>query len=335
MSNKRILELDALRGIAALVVLLYHYFHRYNKIYGHVDIPVAWSVYGRLGVNLFFMISGYVIFMTLDRIQRPMDFIASRFSRLYPAYWSAVILTFLVVSIFGLPGREVSPLAALANLLMFQEYLKIPHVDGVYWTLTVELTFYFWIFLLYLTRNLARVDLVFGVLTAIGFLHSVGFVTIHSVIHKILIFEHLPFFLIGICFYRIANRQYILRSSLIALFALATCIPDHSPKELLTLGLFTILCFGATMGYFRFLAIRPLVYLGGISYSLYLLHQNIGYVIIRAFYAHDLPPLLGILTATGVTLVLASFFFAYIEKPFLRKLRAAYAAHIQRSSPAK
>lgn len=326
MSNKRILELDALRGIAALAVLIYHYFFRYDMEYAHQGVPVSWSYYGHLGVNLFFMISGYVIFMTLDRVRRPMDFVVSRFARLYPAYWAAVILTFLVVAAFGLPGREVSPLAALLNLLMFQEFLKIPHVDGVYWTLTVELTFYFWIFLLYLSRNLARVDLAFGALAAVGFLHSAGFVDIPFVVRKILILEHLPFFLAGICFYRIANGWNVARSSLIALLALASCIPGREPGELLTLGIFALVCFGAMMGRLRFLAFPPLVYLGAISYSLYLLHQNIGYVIIRAFYDHGLPPLPGILAATGVTLVLASLFFACIEKPARRKLRDLYAA---------
>ena len=146
MSSKRLLELDALRGIAALMVVFYHYFYHYNEMYGHQSIPVSWSFVGRLGVALFFIISGFVIFWTLSRTERPLNFIVSRFSRLYPVYWFAIALSFVAVLCFGLPGREVSLRDAALNTLMFHEYLDVPHVDGVYWSLTVELSFYFWNF---------------------------------------------------------------------------------------------------------------------------------------------------------------------------------------------
>jgi peptidoglycan/LPS O-acetylase OafA/YrhL len=68
-------------------------------------------------VNLFFIVSGYVIFMTLHRTREPMDFVVSRFSRLFPAYWAAVVLTFLVTTLLGLPGKQVAVAQALVNLL--------------------------------------------------------------------------------------------------------------------------------------------------------------------------------------------------------------------------
>jgi peptidoglycan/LPS O-acetylase OafA/YrhL len=98
--------------------------------------------HGHYGVNLFFIVSGYVIFMTLHRTREPMDFVVSRFSRLYPAYWVAVGLTFAVTALLGLPGKEVSFGQALGNLLMFHGLLGVPDVDNVYWTLQVELLFY-------------------------------------------------------------------------------------------------------------------------------------------------------------------------------------------------
>lgn len=158
MNQNRLLELDALRGIAALAVVIFHYFYRYNTIYGHENLPSDWAYFGQLGVELFFMVSGFVIFWTLNRVDKPLDFLVSRFSRLYPAYWLSVIITFFIVAIFTLPGREVSLTQAILNLLMFHEYLKIPHVDGVYWTLTVELTFYFWMFFLYLSVGFKHVE---------------------------------------------------------------------------------------------------------------------------------------------------------------------------------
>src|SRR5579863_10236295 len=82
--TKRFRELDALRGIAALWVVLYHYLTRYDEIYqgaepsllGHFVFPN-----GLYAVHLFFTISGFVIFMTLRHCNGASDFIISRFSR--------------------------------------------------------------------------------------------------------------------------------------------------------------------------------------------------------------------------------------------------------------
>ena len=79
----RINELDALRGIAAFMVLLFHYTSRYGSLYSQEQLfSVPW---GQYGVQLFFITSGFVIYLTLEKTRKPMDFIVSRFSRLYPA----------------------------------------------------------------------------------------------------------------------------------------------------------------------------------------------------------------------------------------------------------
>ena len=64
-SAPRLAQLDALRGIAALAVVLFHYTTRYDQLFGHAQSPALSFPYGYLGVNLFFMISGFVILMTL------------------------------------------------------------------------------------------------------------------------------------------------------------------------------------------------------------------------------------------------------------------------------
>jgi peptidoglycan/LPS O-acetylase OafA/YrhL len=60
MNKGRLFELDVLRGIAALGVMLYHYTTRYDKLFGHQDTSYLDFSYGSLGVNLFFIISGFV-----------------------------------------------------------------------------------------------------------------------------------------------------------------------------------------------------------------------------------------------------------------------------------
>jgi len=142
MNQARLQELDGLRGVAVTAVLLYHYLYQFDAKYGHdFEIPELISL-GKTGVHLFFMISGYVIFWTISRRSHPLDFVFSRFSRLYPAYWVAVLFTFTWVALVGPEDRAVDVFTLLANITMLHEYLGFRHVDGVYWTLSVELHFY-------------------------------------------------------------------------------------------------------------------------------------------------------------------------------------------------
>jgi peptidoglycan/LPS O-acetylase OafA/YrhL len=78
------------------------------------------------------------------------------------------------------------------------------------------------------------------------------------------------------------------------------------------------------MGRATILSNKYLVYLGGISYALYLTHQNIGYIIIRYFYTLPVYPLVGIAVALFTIVLLASILTFAIEKPALNLLRAYY-----------
>ena len=165
---KRLSQVDALRGLAALAVILFHFTTRFTDLYRpELQLSVAFP-YGHFGVNLFFIVSGFVIFMTLENTTYPMDFVVSRFSRLFPSYWSAIILTFLVTHLLGLPGKLVDLWPALANFFMMHSIFGVPHVDGVYWTLEVEMLFYIGMFLLFRLRWLNHIHwvLLAGVLTA-------------------------------------------------------------------------------------------------------------------------------------------------------------------------
>ena len=325
MNNNRLLELDALRGLAALSVVFYHYLYRYNDIYGHESLPVYWASFGKFGVELFFMVSGFVIFWTLNRVKRPLDFIVSRFSRLYPVYWLSVFITFMAIFFWGLPGREVSVLEALANVLMFHEYFSIPHVDGVYWTLTIELTFYFWMFSFYLISKLDRVETIFSMVVIASVLNSLEIINTPNIIYKIFIMKHMSFFLAGISFYKIVNNQGNIKVSVVALLiSLFSTLVIYSIESFYVfIGFYTVFYMALT-GKIKALSYKPLVYLGGISYSLYLLHQNIGYIIINKFYELLWNPILGVLVAIAITIILAILSRQYVELPLLNKIRKSY-----------
>jgi len=87
------------------------------------------------------MISGYVIFYSAKN-RTASEFIISRAVRLYPSYWFGILFTSCFVIYWGSDLMAIDPIQILTNFTMFQSYLEISNVDGVYWTLEYELSFY-------------------------------------------------------------------------------------------------------------------------------------------------------------------------------------------------
>lgn len=329
--KSRLIELDALRGIAAITVVIFHYLYRYNELYGHEDVNTNWAHWGEYGVQLFFMISGFVIYWTLNRINSPIDFIVSRFSRLYPVYWFCALVSLLFINIFGLPGREIETISAVGNVLMFHGYLGIASIDGVYWTLAVELTFYFWVFCFYLTGQLKRAEVFFSVFLVIAIIETLGFLNLPIKLKNILMVEHISFFIAGICFYKIVNKLHNKWTYGILFLSLITTIVTFSLDLSLLFLVFYVIFYIAITTKNRFLAYKPLLFLGGISYPLYLIHQNIGYIIINKFYAHGVSPYLSVLVALSVSIVLALIAHIYVEKKATKYIREVYKKHLSKT----
>jgi len=324
--KKRILGLDAIRGIAAVAVIFYHYFYRYNEIYGHDISILNWSYLGKHGVELFFMVSGFVIFWSLNRIDKPIEFIISRFSRLYPVYWVSVLLTFTLVSIFGLDGRSVSLVDAIINLSMLQGFIKIPPVDGVYWTLGIELIFYFLMFVLFLFKQHRNADLIFVPLVFLAILQSVNFLELNYIVNKLLIIDYISFFVSGICFYKLLNNESFNRTIFILMLCLFSTAMTYSVPHLFMFICFYLFFFLGISGRIKGLENKFFIYLGSISYALYLIHQNIGYIIINKFYDFQFSGLVGISFALIISVFLAHILTFKIEKPCLILIKKLYSS---------
>ena len=136
-----------------------------------------------------------------------MDFVVSRVSRLAPAYIVAIAVTFAVVRGFGLAGRETTLAQTLVNLTMFQELLHVPDVDQVYWSLQVELIFYCWMLLAYVSGMLGhmRAILCAGLVPPLFYLfwrrqfgHDPSYLA-----GTLLLVTYIPYFTIGIAAYNL------------------------------------------------------------------------------------------------------------------------------------
>jgi len=319
----RIKELDALRGLAALAVVLFHYTTRYDQLFGHANALSLSIPYGDLGVHLFFMISGFVIFLTLDRVERPFDFVVSRFSRLYPAYWFAIFLTTAFVWNYGLDGQEVNIFHTVINFSMLQGIFELPDVDGVYWTLLYELLFYFLIFTVYKLGYLKHIAffIIVGLLLNIvnNFTNIIPWkIQLFLLLH----YNHL--FGAGIIFYllkRDGNKAIYFAA--LALCLVAQWSQGHFISSAI-ISCFFLIFLLFTFQKLKFIATKPLVWLGSISYSLYLLHQNIGYVIIREMEASGYSANIAILTTLCISLFLAHNVMQIVERPSQKWIKEKY-----------
>lgn len=148
MMHKRLAFIDTLRGIAVLSVLVQHVFevivekHPTGAYYWPIhDLFGYYMNFGRFGVVLFFFVSGFVIPFSFPDSATPVrDFTISRFFRLYPAYWTSLVVGLVVMYLLD---SKVYPLGqVVANVTMFQTFVNVPNLWVFYWTLAIELLFY-------------------------------------------------------------------------------------------------------------------------------------------------------------------------------------------------
>jgi peptidoglycan/LPS O-acetylase OafA/YrhL len=336
-------ELDVLRGAAAVCVVLSHYSSHCARYFGSGPFGVHLAtVYGFYAVELFFMISGFVIYFTLERSATWKDFALSRITRLYPAYWTALtVMVLLESALFGKPfwiGGYVT------NLTMFQEFIGFSNLDNVFWSLTVEVAFYAIMAVLFVVGLLPHIEIVAASWLAFACVWSLvdqylG-IALPAALPRLLILRHVPFFIAGIAFYRIAGRGpnrgnlALLVAALAAAGVIDGLWDADSPgvewtDALGRLGVAAILfvLFAlAIAGRLRFSISPVTLWFGTISYSLYLSHRNLGYSTLFSLRDAGIPITVSFLVTLTGALILAVMLTYGVERPAMRTLRRWYQA---------
>lgn len=334
----RLYCLDLLRFLAALAVTLYHLcFHQW-ALDGSTPVRypelAAWVSYGCLAVPLFFIISGFVISISMTG-KTAGQFARGRFLRLYPMFWICLLLTAITLSVWGTSERQLSAATLLANATMSPHLLHQPYLDDPYWTLQVELRFYAMMFVLLLFRRGASL-LTFAagwlVLSLVDWFWRI------PVLHVQLALDSAPFFAAGIVFSEIFRRgarsvHWLLLGMALGLGhlrSLANLREDIGGKNwpvsevviLCTLAVFFLIFAGIAT---RKIVLhrRPafITALGGITYPLYLLHNSIGVTIFQQCHGAINRWLLLTAVVSGF-LLLAYGLWRWVEVPLLRKFRS-------------
>lgn len=340
-ARPRLLLLDALRLLSALFVMTYHYMGIGGPDWWGAPVQVVFpqlsgvAAYGALGVQLFFIISGFVILMSADG-RSVGQFAASRISRLFPAYWASVALA--AVLLLVLTKGELNKVTwtdALINMSMLQESIGAVSMDGVYWTLFFELLFYVTIaFFLWRGMTYQRLLAFIFVWPLLGML---SLQTDSGILRKLLIPEYSPLFAVGMGLYLIhvhghnivcwlaVGMNIVLaghQTSTRFLTAMETNSGrDLSPEVvwLLILGAVALVALITTTP-LRHAGWKWMSVAGALTYPFYLVHEIWGWWIIRCVH-EAIGTWPSVFVALGSTLLMAWLIHRLIERKFATRLR--------------
>lgn len=345
MSKHRLGYLDSLRGIAALAVALFHFILNYEIIireegsgtvsFWLLESFLGYFDLGKIAVTIFFMISGFVIPYSVkgNGISSLKRFAVSRFFRLYPVYWTSVILGTIVFS-----NTEI--VTSLINLTMLQQFIGVPNVIGLYWTLQLELVFYFLFGLLLLLKYNSNKKVLF--------LSSVFFLVIAVVMATFRYYLHqkLPLAMplsLSVMFFGSYWRNCVLDKDKLSfkyvkiyLILYVFLLPivcavgydidfgfNETWERYLISYSISMLVF-LVANYFK-LANRVFIFFGAISYSVYLFHPIAFNIVNPVIETLVIPTILKIMLNIVVAMLFSILMYKYIEMPCVRlgkKIRA-------------
>lgn len=330
-STERLEVLEGIRAWAVLMVFNTHFFLRYVDYNYTISSPLLIRYFqflqeGHCGVDLFFMLSGFLIFTSLRRYQHPIFFIFRRYERLLP------VLFFTNISFIL---HQTSYKDLIDNILYLKLFEESSYFNWVTWSITYEIYFYFWAMILGLlfrkyTFNLPTF-IILIIIIGINNLESTPF-----------ILYRFSTFLWGMAIASIyyqyweKAQQYVKPLFLPAVLLIIYLRFELAIKGEQTFGMYILLQIGFALLLLSALADnlyakrifrwKPLRFIGNISFSFYVIHGIWGINLSHSFtnvITHNEVNTLKFVShyfvAFILTVALAAFLYYYLEKPYFRK----------------
>ena len=327
-TKRYIAGLDVLRGFSCILIMLYHYTVRYNNNPLFSIAPTNWNLsisWGCAAVTTFFLLSGFLGAKHIFATKKTMAlYLRDRFIRIYPSFFASVLITTIVAYMFY-PAAACTPQEVLVNFTMIPQFLGIPYVDGVYWTLQVEWVFYIVTAITTLFSNKAKkiIRLVWLVISICGNIFY-EYTNISAINKMNILFasKHVQEFLIGVAIYLIVTKVEIRFAITTLMLAIANHLITQDTPHIIFLIVSGLAIFLVTYyqsdkifcrWYFRFFS-----WVGGISYQVYLLHQVIGFIIIYYLQTKGYTSTVYIIIPIVVSLFLGYIVQNFVEKPIQR-----------------
>jgi peptidoglycan/LPS O-acetylase OafA/YrhL len=323
-----------LRGIAALLIVITHYFGTFYGAQGFVSavtfssdlqlVAPAWVPYldfpylkGPFGVAVFFLISGFVIPFSLEGRRAP-QFLLARAFRIYPTYWAALALSMGALYLSSLHwGKQFDHGAGtmLANALLINNLIGVPSIDPINWTLSIEIKFYLVAAVcapLFMLRGFAGL----AALACSGLALVAAAARLNAGMALAMESVYLIFMLAGVLFYQHFNGAFgylglLLRSAfLLAVFMLAWSIGPQS-GQFPTITVYYLYAYGTFLAAYAlrawFRPMRLLDFLADISYPLYITHSLIGFALLKILMQQGVAfaPAVGLALAVAIGMATA------------------------------
>lgn len=320
-TNRKIPEIEGVRALAILMVLFFHFFARWTPpiysqdIYPYqIEIARKVSQYGYMGVQLFFMVSGFVILKSLENQASLATFARARIKRIFPSLYIAIPVIYITCNLLNqefiapIPISSFLPSLTLVgpdflNLLFSTNFIW---TTGVLWSLFIEIQFYLVAGVLFF--NLKKYTFVTKLFVIALSMQSLKIFLVLSESEKIKTFDallplhnYIWWFLAGATFYTILNSKksyYLPTLIMISIFFNMIPLIYESSRVKYKLILCTIVIVFYLI--FYFLTIKPakiaflrssvLIWLGGISYEFYLIHESLGISVISKINQFGMTP---------------------------------------------
>jgi peptidoglycan/LPS O-acetylase OafA/YrhL len=319
-SDRRITAVDMLRGIASLFVCIFHFTNGNQNYLSNGYWLKDLGDFGWVGVEIFFVISGFIIpyslYNTRYQVKNFKKFLLKRIGRIEPPYFLSIVLILALNYLSMLsPYFKGKPFSIdYFNLLLHVAYLidffKETWLNSVFWTLAIEFQFYLLIGLLFPFINHRKLG---------TFLIVISLLLLSNILIKssVTIFHHIPYFLLGISIFRRKigmDRQK--PTWIIELILLAVIYLQYGFVSVISAGFTWVILVG-----FERWENKWVLWLGRISYSLYLVHVPFGGRLINLsmnFFHTDLSRTFILLITLIITLCFSYLFYKCVELPAIK-----------------